>query len=105
MALSMELLNLRNGLSFPEAYIKIIGSIDRKLERSAEITVYYYKDKEARDLGKDPISIPGISTSFIVRSEDYDQYFGDSEELVPCATKRQYNFLKTLALFINAIDV
>ncbi len=63
------------GITVPQAYFYPETIVRQKRARVCRITFLGFKDKDARDDGKEPLS--GAEKSYCVNGEDYDKYFSD----------------------------
>lgn len=52
MAVKLPLTGLSNGLEFLEAYGKVHSAEMRAISRTATVSLYWWKDHEARQSGK-----------------------------------------------------
>lgn len=102
MALKLALTNLSNGLGFPEAYIKVHSFEAHANSTSATISIFYYKDYEARQAGKEPLNLP-LSQNFAFSGEEYTGFFGPNAQYASWQ-EACYEALKTLEFFWDAVD-
>jgi len=103
MALKLNLQTEPTGLSFPEAYCKIISVEHARNMQNASISCYFYKDEQARIDGKEPINT-SFPSRFVISGDVYSTYFPNTNELIPNEIVRSYEALKSIPLFAEAID-
>lgn len=103
MALQLNLPQEPTGLTFPEAYCRIV-SIDRNRDmKCTTISCFFYKDAQARTDRKEPLST-SFSTQFKISGINYDAFYPTTDESIPSEEVRSYEALKSLPFFQNAID-